>query len=392
MDQENSKLYFVKKQQKGHLPTITARLTVGDGDKREVYHIPQRVRELCSFAEELSMEQGIPFHKRSRKRNDGSVEMIRYENAEMILEKFQDQQRRDQERRQQRGRVFLGGSTAVLATTGVLAVSDAISNYNQQEEEIGIESNSLYMIDDSLEAGIMKEIDRNPKLPRITIQENPNEMVAMPEEEYPVFSFSSEDKSDGMEVQNAKENMLVFEKYGKMYGVDPQLLMAIMAQESGGIHKDYSQNGCALGGMQIENIWFNKDITAYNFDLQDWETETISEKELKGFDYNVQIACMILQYGMNYYKYDILKGIQCYNYGYPNLNKLVNKYGDDWIICNRELYNKEGKLIGDPDYLETILSFLPNNSTIVMTKPDGEKVGITLGNQYCNTYSPSISR
>ena len=70
---------------------------------------------------------------------------------------------------------------------------------------------------------------------------------------------------------NNQNDENIFEKYGKMYGIDPNLLMAIMCQESSGIHHEYSQNGCAIGGMQIENFWYNKQLTAYNFELQERE-------------------------------------------------------------------------------------------------------------------------
>ena len=64
-----------------------------------------------------------------------------------------------------------------------------------------------------------------------------------------------------------------------MYGIDPILLKAIMCQESGGVHLNYSQNGHAYGGMQIESINFGSTIHTYNFN-KNKEEDFISLKNV----------------------------------------------------------------------------------------------------------------
>lgn len=383
MDGIDSRLKFIIEQKNNPFQTITASITFIQGSHHDIHYITKDVKKLFQFAESFAMKESIPFQRRRRKRNGITTEVVLFEEGETILKQFRRNHQLERKKRNKITKGIIGGSLGVLAGTGILVNVQNKEDNDQNIHVEQLEENSiLNSAEDSLESGILKEINKNSAIPSISFEmKDSNEVFQMLENPSDTFSFNYEDRSQDERVENAKENMPIFEKYGRIYGIDPQLLMAIMCQESGGIHQEFSQNGHAIGGMQIEDFWDNRNISAYNFETQSTETVTVHLKDLSQFDYNVKIACMILQDGMVRCHYDIPKGVQCYNFGYYNMQKL----GEDWII------NRKDSNVGDSEYFEHVFSFLPDGSTLEMTKPEGEKVSITLNNQYSDTYYTSMS-
>jgi len=67
------------------------------------------------------------------------------------------------------------------------------------------------------------------------------------------FCYEFEKPNEKEALHNSENYMKLYKKYEKMYGVDAQLLSAIGAQESSGIHYSHSINGgYATGIMGIE--------------------------------------------------------------------------------------------------------------------------------------------
>lgn len=203
------------------------------------------------------------------------------------------------------------------------------------------------------------------------------------------FQYYSEKIGDKKALENASNYMETFEKYEKIYGVDAKLLCAIAAQESSGIHRNYSVNGFATGLMGIENIWSNGTILVFNFDKNEYETLTVDYSKIGELDYNVKIGAAIFQ---NYF-YTTLNNknsnnideteqlvftLQKYNMGPGNMSKIL-KLGNNWID-NREMIKA-----GDNNYFEHVLTRLDNNTPIKVRLADGTYHTTNIVNKSLNT-------
>lgn len=181
-------------------------------------------------------------------------------------------------------------------------------------------------------------------------------------------------------------------KYAKMYGIDPKLAIAVATQESKtGIHTSTMDDGGATGLMQIQNgVWVGNYVTAYNFETKKVESVKVTNNNIGELESNIKMGCMILQNAMEYMDHNVLAGIQCYNMGYGNVNRILDAYSkysgksrsailkdtDDigWMDF-REIIPK-----GEPKYVEKVLSWMGEDNTIKNIKRDGTLVSIKVGN------------
>lgn len=159
----------------------------------------------------------------------------------------------------------------------------------------------------------------------------------------------------------ALENLPIFEKYGKMYGVDPYLLVAIAARESSGSHYDKNgavKVGAATGLMQLERLG-DRSVTAHNFETGSKESFTVTNESAKEIESNVKWATMYVASQMERYKYNFLKGLQSYNFG--------SFYRDtDWSVEASQSYQREVmKGGGDANYVHHVLQYYASPETPV---------------------------
>ena len=185
-------------------------------------------------------------------------------------------------------------------------------------------------------------------------------------------------------------------KYAKMYGVDPNLAIAIATQESKtGIHTTVTDPGGATGLMQIQNeVWIGENVSAYNFETKSMESFEVTLSKIQDVEYNIKIGCMILQNAMEYMNYNTLAGIQCYNMGYGNMSNILKAYSNntgksvDSILSDVSDtgWMEYRKIIpkGDPEYIEEVVSWMGDEVNIKNIKRDGSLVSITVGNQIEN--------
>ena len=130
--------------------------------------------------------------------------------------------------------------------------------------------------------------------------------------------------------EQALTNLPYFVKYGKVYGVDPYLLVALTAQEAGGSHynKDGSVKSAAnIGLMQISKLGkdpsYRRSVTTYNFETGKKETFSASLQELHDIETNIKWGTMYLANVIKGQDYRVLEGLQAYNFG---------SYEGDWSI------------------------------------------------------------
>ena len=185
----------------------------------------------------------------------------------------------------------------------------------------------------------------------------------------------------------------IISKYARMYGIDPKLAIAIATQESDtGIHTTKMDPGGATGLMQIQNdVWVGNTVSAYNFETGQIEALKVTNNNISDLEYNIKIGCMILQNAMEYMNHNILAGIQCYNMGCGNVNDILDAYSrytgksretilsDPMDIGWMEF--RKIKTVGEPQYVEKVLSWMGENNTIKNIKRDGTLVCLNVDNQ-----------
>ena len=209
------------------------------------------------------------------------------------------------------------------------------------------------------------------------------------------FKFSFEDRTESEAYENVKKYESIFKKYGEMYGIDYHIIMAIAAQESNGDHYNNLYNGPAEGIMQIEkSVHLNNTLTAYNFLNKSEESIVVTKEALDDLETNIKIGTMILQNVLTQQNYNIPLAIQTYNFGPGNIQKVLNTCSSIEGIDTTSLLNdnyewmnyREFLNIGDPLYVEHILSYIPSK-TITVTTTAGETRKLELSNEYSKTAS-----
>lgn len=170
------------------------------------------------------------------------------------------------------------------------------------------------------------------------------------------------------------ENLHYFEKYGDMYGVDPYLLVAIAARESGGSHYDSNGNvkvGAATGLMQIENLG-NRSVSAYNFETKQQESFSVNPTTVKDIEANIKWATMYLASQIKRYNYDVLVGLQSYNYGSYYKSQ-------PWSLEGAKSYQNEVMGgAGDSNYVPNVMQYYasPNSPVPYVVTTEGETAAL----------------
>lgn len=185
-------------------------------------------------------------------------------------------------------------------------------------------------------------------------------------------------------------------KYAKMYGIDPNLVIALATQERGE-HSNIMDEGGAIGLMQIQvGPWLNKGLTAYNFEKQEYETIYIDIEKIKNLETNIQIGCIILQNAFRTVDYNILAGLQCYNMGGPNMANILNCYSInsnkpvEQILSNQNdigwLDYRTVSKEGDYNYVENVLSYVGPSANIYVKRDDGSLCSLNISNSVNKVY------
>ncbi len=273
-----------------------------------------------------------------------------------------------------------------LAATYVTEIdNDNIIEIDTDEDEI------IQAIDNALEEE--KEIVEKIPEQDQTSSYNDNMIEMFQTEE---FHFSYEDRTEEENIRNAKRYEDLFEKYANRYGMDKNLLMAMAAQESNGDHNSYINRGPAEGLMQIEkSAHLDTVVSAYNFETNQIEKETITLEKLQDVEYNIKIGTMILRNCMEENNYNIPLAIQAYNFGTGNMAKSINTCSDLENISKDEIKNNPSNNIwllyrefvhaGDPKYVEHVFSFLKSGTTLKILDKERNEKTITIINDHQKT-------
>lgn len=155
--------------------------------------------------------------------------------------------------------------------------------------------------------------------------------------------------SDAGAYKKALESIDIFKKYGEMYGIDPYLLVALVSRESGGSHYNSDGSvriGAAIGIMQIERLGSSRAVTAYNQETRANETFNASTDQFSNIDTNIKWGTMYLSTQIANSGYDVLSGLQAYNYG---------SFKAPWT--QERAHAQRNGNAGDPLYIPHVLGY-----------------------------------
>ena len=174
-----------------------------------------------------------------------------------------------------------------------------------------------------------------------------------------------------LEVKSKYENLC--NEIGTKYGVSPELLLAMITQESGGIFSNLMQvefYNCADEVLTVDNfVTGEKDSFVLTTDKTKYDSSitAIDPDMFEDSYYNVTIGCVLLQKVAKDLDYNVAMAIQGYNYGIGNMHTILNNASKDLGVSVESLIaDKEGKSwlkyrnikAGDPNYLENVGRYL----------------------------------
>lgn len=206
------------------------------------------------------------------------------------------------------------------------------------------------------------------------------------------FEYSYNNRCNEEAINNAKRYENLFAKYAHRYGMDKNLLMAMAAQEGGGLHEENLRSGLpAAGIMQIEKaVFIGERIQAYNFETGKMDYITVTPELLNDVESNIKIGTMILRDCIENSNYNIPLSTQTYNMGYGNIANILNACSNGTNKSLDYMYNNpnyNGWLdyrnivsVGDSKYVEHVFSYLQPNTELSVLRRDGSKVSVNISN------------
>ncbi len=233
-----------------------------------------------------------------------------------------------------------------------------------------------------------KEIEQN-------LEEEVKQEVPIEEKEIePNFTINLfyEDLSETEKAINTKENYGdIIAEYANMYGIDPNLMIALATQERG-THSSVMDSGGATGIMQIQNsVFVGHTIEAFNYKTNSYDKLSITNENIGDLETNIQAGCMIFQKNLNYMDNNLLATLQCYNMGYGNMDSILSSYQAETGLSKKEILNNPEDLgwldcrkqifVGDQNYVEHVLSWLGTDKYLTMKTEDGSSVILNVKNK-----------
>lgn len=180
------------------------------------------------------------------------------------------------------------------------------------------------------------------------------------------------------------------QKYSEMYGVDPNVIASICMQETTLQHYECCPGGdryfgYGVGLMQLEcpaeQISDAREITAYNYQTNSYDSEYITMENACDLEKNIKIGCMLFQNNLENNNGNILLSIVAHNYGQPMVDLILDStYGDSenvklqydnisWLEDMQYAHNNPNVYLdnwlessyGDGEYLKHVLRYCPTN-------------------------------
>ena len=174
---------------------------------------------------------------------------------------------------------------------------------------------------------------------------------------------SNTDKKMVIDFLASPTGQLVY-KYASDYGVDPNIMASIAMQETTLNHEacipgGEMYSGYGVGLMQLESP-SGEEITAYNYNTNEWDTEYVTMDNACNLETNIKIGCMMFQKKLKENCGNVFLATQSHNYGQGMIDMMMNNlYGNtaneamqdysntSWITEIENIHNNPGTYISD---------------------------------------------
>lgn len=166
----------------------------------------------------------------------------------------------------------------------------------------------------------------------------------------------------------------IVEEESARWGVDPTLVMAMLLQESHGKGSNIMQISYSAwngGKVKLYDFVDNKFVEILFTSDKSKESENvicISSEDYNDPRMNIRMACAILRHSTEKMNNHILAGLQCYNFGDGNMEKVVNHATSDLNTTKDELLSDQNNLDfanyvnfasgGDKHYIQNVLQYV----------------------------------
>lgn len=192
------------------------------------------------------------------------------------------------------------------------------------------------------------------------------------------------------------------EKYGSMYGVDPNLLAALMMTEAGGNEFDISKDNkySAIGYLQLNgNIWNGEEIKVYDFIDKCDKVYTINAGDIMG-NSEEQVKCfaIMLQDYARKDNYNVCAMIEEHNKGCGTLEDALSTLKGQYpgkdsytLLADKDASLVEStinKSIGDGEYYNKTMGYM---KMLLDNHEFGDKNYITIYDKNSNEYNYSVN-
>lgn len=182
-------------------------------------------------------------------------------------------------------------------------------------------------------------------------------------------------------------------KYAKMYGVSPQLMLGIAIQNSSpGTNLANNRGGEGLMQIHYDDLK-NTYVYAYNYQLGTRDKLLVDDDKTKEYVNNVKIGCMLFQNCLEYMDYNIIAALCAYNWGYADTDKVLNEYAASVGLTREKVLDGtstkwvdlyEGNRGNDMAFPRMVLSYLdlskPFNNVRLAQNGETEIVRTTVHN------------
>lgn len=194
-----------------------------------------------------------------------------------------------------------------------------------------------------------------------------------------------------------EEYYTIVEKYANKWGISPNIIMAMLTQESAGKQSNL---------MQIQfDSWIDGVLTEYDFVNERYQSivltdnpemyegkniTVITREDLQNKVTNISVACVILRHCLEKMDYNILASIQAYNLGWPNMNTVLKTTSENTGLSVDELLSDQTNTeftnytyivnCGDSNYVSNVVRYLTDGEITIQTINEyGEVENLVIG-------------
>ncbi len=181
----------------------------------------------------------------------------------------------------------------------------------------------------------------------------------------------------------------IIREYSEDYGVDPQLMAAIITKESMGLSSNEFNDNGSIGLCQIQNVNLGEIKKAYNVKTLQNDFCEITLDKIKDDRGNIQCGTMIMADLLQQFNGNVIMALQAYNYGPNAIINLVSRYANDNLKTIEQVINEndygwlsyrvEG--YANYKYVEDVLSCI-NPDSILKFNIKGNEFALKISSSY----------